>query len=1295
MEISAPKTTQKALDKLVGEMYISNVSKRLRELNQPNDIDRKRWIWELLQNAKDTIANNPQRDSIKARILIEGDCVKFQHNGDPFTADARLGLLYKYSEDKENAESTGRFGTGFLTTHCLSKIVSIESNMYGDDNKIIGFSVTMFRDGFTKSELIKGLEKMRKTEKYESEPYQWTTYTYHVNTESGRRAILLGKDNFKENIAQVLLFCKELSSVELIDNGERTFIERSSDNQITDTIYEAKFRIVSGETSIVRAFIYCKSSETDEELSQKYKTQRSIRIQTACEVDANKNIVSTDDKTSLFCVFPLVGIEGQLQMPIYVNSPDFEPDSERQSLILNGDTIDEEKGIITEVGINQKIFSKLPDMFRLIVEYLSLNSYNNFFNLCNGLKSIKDHEKLDKEWYKDNIVSALRAILTSYPIAVPYATEVQSLKKLSECVIATEKKLDGEKGLFGLLTSLCPGKLIANNHEWAQALWKDDDIKLWNTEDVCKEIADERTMESLAIVDDMGKYAWYNEFLSFVLSQNELLLKNYAILPNMNGEFLKKDEVGFKQGEGLTDTVLDVLAELDGDMRPMLLHESITAVALDSKFNSISYSAKANSLAKDIIKSSLTDEEKRYKLKPLISILPSDKGKYEQDFINKRSCIFRITKELFEWSELYTVTDNSLNKAAWETTDVWLIGYTIKTIESKKTLANLPIGLGAEWLNGVIMGLGITLAQMNKIAIVPNQNGEFCFSKDLFIDEGIPEILKNDVFGKVGLSYKDILLDEAIDLKALGKTSAKKITDFATDLNTRLAGYSSRSKVVTCSSYNRYRRYDESTLQEVAQYLIQILPATDDDGICSRQTALRDIARFFLGERCCGVNETIDFTDNKLWEKINSFICWDIVRKIEEKGTISDITNDLSTDEETLFGNLNVLYKFIQNNNFPVAGESIYPNQSGTFATMNSLYAESKPIDKQLKDIIALISDEKENYYNILIDPRCEVAIERKKSSVDAYTCIDDRVKKLYGGQDNWEDKDFKKAAHLLIDEWGDKNKALFDANHFPKIYPIKDSISMNVVWTKNERQQLQTLKNKLNEEDLTSLVSHIEEVKDLGKRNKELVEENKRLREKLKKLKAGETAVIKRGEDDPISKRQMYEAQCEAQQKLMETRRDWKYPKHYGETDEEGKPYHFSTVEVKDENGQSLHIVLKSYKSRQEKFKINAEEWKWVAEYEAKLLVYTTMDGVLDIVEIPQNDLVMNQSNISITFSSENLDMEQYAERVSSFSETLHYFKELHFDFEQFHIEGNAKRVKDIHAKHSGSQNTTSDDDL
>ena len=256
-KISAPSVTKDATEKLLRKMYISNVAKRLRELNAPSDVDRKRWVWELIQNAKDTIVGDPTRQEINVRIEIEGDTVKFRHDGNPFTADARFGLLYKYSEDKENQESTGRFGTGFLTTHCLSKVVTIESNMYSNDErtKQCGFSVTMYRDGQIEKELLEGLDKMQASEEYYQETFDWTTFTYHVSTESGRRAIRLGIENFHDNIAQTMLFCKELASIELNDNGKVTSIVRKPIVELGSGVKLAEFEI-NGETTNVRRFLF-------------------------------------------------------------------------------------------------------------------------------------------------------------------------------------------------------------------------------------------------------------------------------------------------------------------------------------------------------------------------------------------------------------------------------------------------------------------------------------------------------------------------------------------------------------------------------------------------------------------------------------------------------------------------------------------------------------------------------------------------------------------------------------------------------------------------------------------------------------------------------------------------------------------------------------------------------------------------------------------------------------------------------------------------------------------------------
>ena len=179
----------------------------------------------------------------------------------------------------------------------------------------------------------------------------------------------------------------------------------------------------------------------------------------------------------------------------------------------------------------------------------------------------------------------------------------------------------------------------------------------------------------------------------------------------------------------------------------------------------------------------------------------------------------------------------------------------------------------------------------------------------------------------------------------------------------------------------------------------------------------------------------------------------------------------------------------------------------------------------------------------------------------------------------------------------------------------------------------------------------------------------------------------IKKGENISISKNKQYDAQIEAQRFLMNVMENWSFPEGYGEADEFGKPKHYSTIMVKDENGDSIPIVLKSYKKTSNPFKINTQEWDWIIQDSAKLLIY---DG-RDVKIHDPKDLIRNQANVSITFSTENLDIE---ERISAFSDSLHYFKELHFDFGSFNISKKAKSVRDIYTTNIGVQNNISDEE-
>ena len=98
------------------------IRNRLQQLQNANDKDKRRWIWELLQNAID--AGNQQPVDIK--IELHSDFVSFEHNGGYFSPRSVTNLVHQISS-KEGAETIGRFGTGFLTTHTLSRMVEVES----------------------------------------------------------------------------------------------------------------------------------------------------------------------------------------------------------------------------------------------------------------------------------------------------------------------------------------------------------------------------------------------------------------------------------------------------------------------------------------------------------------------------------------------------------------------------------------------------------------------------------------------------------------------------------------------------------------------------------------------------------------------------------------------------------------------------------------------------------------------------------------------------------------------------------------------------------------------------------------------------------------------------------------------------------------------------------------------------------------------------------------------------------------------------------------------------------------
>lgn len=1280
-EIAPPSVIKGSYEKLLRKMYISNVAKRLRQLNQPSDVDRKRWVWELIQNAKDTIASDPTRNQINVRIEIEGDIVRFRHDGNPFTSDARFGLLYKYSEDKENSESTGRFGTGFLTTHCLSKVVTIESNMYSNDEKteLCGFSVTMYRDGQIEKELLEGLDKMEESQKYYGDLFEWTTFTYHVSTDSGRRAIQLGIENFYKHITQTMLFCKELASIELNDNGKITNIIRRPIEEVAPNVMSAIFEI-HGETTSIRRFLYSSYHEYNKELSDRYRADREIRIDAAIEVDENNCIVSHAGNTSHFCVLPLVGIETQLEEPIILNSPDFEPDEERQSLLLSGQNWDEEHNNISEVGINQIIYSKVYSLYDNLVSYLSSNSYGKLYLLANGLKKAKEHDKLDEKWYSENVIKNYRDVLLKYPVVEPYANK--ELKKLADCIFVKESKNENE--VFSLLTSLYPDKLIKDNLEWSQFVWEEG-LDIWNTKDLCKNIEEKNNWNNITLEEGVAVTDWYNKFLTHVKTYDERYLKNYALLPNMNGELKKIDAENFKQGEKVSAFIIDLLVKLGKDVKPILLHSDVTAVSLDSKYNSQSYSADLNRLAKNIIDDG-NQTTKVSRLMPLISIIPNAEEKYSSEFRNQRKRFYEICTSLYSITDAVSITDNSLLDGAWKEVDTWFVSRVLNSLKSIGSLSKLPSGLDAKWLNDALLALNIQITNLDAFEVLPNQEGNFCAHKNLYKDAGVPEELKNDIFKSADLNYKEMLLHKDIDASAFSVNQNKTITSFAADL---------KSKFATTNSYvygnyfrEKYHYKPQDVLDKIALYVVSLLPKDKDSELYKYQRDIFDVSKEILPSQT-NFEGDISFDSSDLWLSANEYVCSQIEETISSMGTLDAINTSLGkVGEVKIWEILNKYYRFLSHANISYSHLSIFPNQNGVLKSFCDLNKDEGNIGDLLKNVISLLVDSETDYKNILIDSRSCLQPQSVIGAINAYKLIDDKVYEYYQLPAKWEDDNYINAVHELIEVWKERT-GQFNETNFPKTKPIEDSIVLNVVWKKEKRELLMNVSSKLTDEQIQIIIENSAQIGGLTDKVKQLEDENEILKSQLAAMgminepnpedkdsndynvnnlsdiiiPTKIESVSESGEPCTITVAEPQYAGLSAEEMrdcLLQAKTDVKLyleEKGYRFTKGICEDAWCNIYGVLDPTGREVPIVVHSYKSRRRAFSLNTSDWEQLSK-DGSMLWVVTHDGPQCV---PFYALPRDTNTIAITFSPENM---QYKNRCIALAETLKYFKGLHFNF-------------------------------
>lgn len=541
------------------------IIKRLHDLELSVESNLGRWGWELIQNAKDSVVE--ENRSVLVQIELSEGLLKFSHNGAHFTEKDIRGLINQISskevEEGEERKKTGRFGTGFLTTHLLSKKVNVSGIVQMKNGVFYKFDFSLNRKGKTTSELVPRIKSawnefflsLQEEDEFKDLEFN-TSFSYNLKTESQKEVARQGLEEFERLLPYVLVFVPEIEKVEIYDEVE----ER-------EVIYETFER--DNDLRLVR--INSSINGEEEVIKMLYEKDEELWIVTELEEDeeGNLSIISKDEIPKIFCDFPLIGTES-FHFPVVINSFDFSPLTERDGVWLKGN--DDKK----EVRYNKNCFEKSVGLIKKMIDNAIDQEISCLYHFAFTKKPNADDRYFDYQWFEHNVQKPIRRVVIDSAIV---ETEENGNKKINEVRFPDKalKKEQREK-IWKYSTALNVNELpkLSHVHKWADIIWKDCDLV--DVKDLTTDLAGKKNLKELSKcleLEEKESCDWLNEVYEFIIEVDESIMqfKNNTLLPNQYGDFKQRKDLYIDEIEN--EELKQILKLLGVDWYQKLLHQNV------------------------------------------------------------------------------------------------------------------------------------------------------------------------------------------------------------------------------------------------------------------------------------------------------------------------------------------------------------------------------------------------------------------------------------------------------------------------------------------------------------------------------------------------------------------------------------------------------------------------------------------------------------------------------------------------------------------------------------------------
>lgn len=1027
---------------------------------------KRRWIWELLQNAKD-VANG----TVKVEIVLTKDNVEFKHNGNPFSIKTLTCLIQQVSSKErptqrnEIPKTTGKYGTGFVTTHLLSRKVEVRGILQhekGDGFSYKPFNVLLDRSTTDLDEMIQKLDEAfsifkkikdddlcPNLENHQPNLSCDTSFRY-VLDQAGFLVAQTGIQDLQNAIAYTLAFIPTIESVTVTDLTQESKSKYSyqtvSRNQI-GKLWMVTIERNSSESLGSQQTIACLSNEDQ-------------KITIAVEVQAVGEELYSIQETAkeiptLFCEFPLIGSESFLY-PVVINSPLFDPTEPRDGIFLNPDNKDKSSQ-------NQEILEKATLLYRDLLTQVTTSDWQNVHVLAKLKNDAKSPENIDADWYEKKILNVIVNSLIEAPVVDTVLGKKICLKN---ALIPSYKSKTEVKQFAELASSLHADRLPQADHilDWHDILKSDfgknfpSAIK-YTLNHLLKDIDNQKTLEQLATCiskTPLETLAWIDQVILFTANNSENLLDEYSIIPNQYDQFKKKKEL--HQDQAIPEPLKDVLKILDLDWREKLAHKELTyklsnILHLDNAVDEI------NKRIRHKEHSSL-----REAVYTLVSCFPTDTTfKQNTELISKRDTVWKLARDLDE-AVPDEINLETWTTEVWQEADSWLLETLVDDIEKLVTVKNLAQKLKASseyaisWLNDFLDFLKQqSLDKLyTKKPIFPNQEGIFKVEEELYIDNNIPDELK-DVLDHLGRGCRGKLLDVGIRGFENNRNQFT-VKDVSKEIKTRLQEAKDKDNLAEYWSFS-------SPIYKLISYFPDSQPQD------SKRLAIWEFANQFYPSQI-PPHQLLPNLQNFSWDVCTEWILKSIAKDIECFKTLENFVKYLNSDDK------NTAIEWLDNFSYFVAKEdskilnlySILPNQSGLLMHEKDLKKDGG-IPEELKEILELLTS---NYWNNFLLNRSLKQVASLFEKEETRT-IEDIAKEIDQAIKDWEmddktgDSKFTKVITAMI-EWSNQQedksiKKLFNyfyANKAQLFLKTLDNreVSSGIFTILNHREKLSVLTN-------------------------------------------------------------------------------------------------------------------------------------------------------------------------------------------------------------------------------------------